>query len=69
MHAEISGIRDTLRAEISGVRDTSHSDITSVQGALEAAIVGVRVDMRRQFYWLLGVMLSGFLVLLKLASH
>jgi hypothetical protein len=69
LHAEISDVRDTLRTEISGVRDTSHSDITSVRGALEAAIAGVRVDMRRQFYWLLGVMLSGFLVLLKLARH
>jgi hypothetical protein len=70
LHAEISDIRDTLRAEISGVRDTSHFDITSVRGTLEAAIVGVRVDMRRQFYWLLGVMLSGFLAIgLKLAGH
>lgn len=70
LHAEISDIRDTLRAEISGVRDTSHFDITSVRGALEAAIAGVRVDMRRQFYWLLGVMLSGFLAIgLKLAGH
>ena len=70
LHAEISDVRDTLRTEISGVRDTSHSDITSVRGALEAAIAGVRVDMRRQFYWLLGVMLSGFLAIgLKLASH
>src|SRR5579859_476437 len=69
VRAEIDGLRDALHAEIGGVRDTSHSDIISVRGALEAAIAGVRVDMRRQFYWLLGVMLSGFLVLLKLASH
>ena len=70
LHAEISDIRDTLRAEISVVRDTSHFDITCVRSALEAAIVGVRVDMCRQFYWLLGVMLSGFLAIgLKLAGH
>jgi hypothetical protein len=29
----------------------------------------LHADMRRQFYWLLGVMVSGFLVLLRLADY
>ena len=63
IRVEISGARDASHAEINGLRDVLHAEISGVRDALHA-------DMRKQFYWLLGVMLSGFLAIgLKLAGH
>ena len=52
-----------VRAEISGVRNVLHAEINNLHDVLHT-------EMRTQFYWLLGVMLSGFLAIgLKLAGH
>ncbi|MHB8733480.1 MAG: hypothetical protein ACYDAB_17095 [bacterium] len=81
VRAEIAGLRDETHSDITGLRNALRSEITGLRNELRPEITGLRTELLgrmdrqfsradRQFYWLLGIMLSGFLAIgLTLTGH
>jgi hypothetical protein len=69
-HSDITGFRSDLRSEITGFRNDLRSEITGLRTELVGRMDRQLSRADRQFYWLFGTMLSGFLAIgLKLTGH